>query len=96
MEFILDQLTHVAVLQVKAAEQQAKVVEQQAKIVEQQARTDKRLDRAIRLGVVEARRERKKRRELGDRLTQLAAAQLVTEEKLQRFLESRSGTNGSR
>jgi hypothetical protein len=41
MEFILDQLTHVAVLQVKAAEQQAKVVEQQA-------RTDKRLDRAIR------------------------------------------------
>ena len=56
------------------------------------------LRRAIRLGVREARAERERRRSADDRLdqliTQLAAAQLVTEEKLQRFLESRSHHNG--
>ena len=62
------------------------------------------LRRAIRVGVQEARAERARRRELDERLslaaaaadgklTQLAAAQLVTEEKLQRLLDFRS-TNG--
>jgi hypothetical protein len=110
MEFILEQLAQVAVLQAKAEERQAKAEARQD-------RTDRRLSRAIRLAVEEARRERARRRELEERtekarrelderversraemeeaLTRLAAAQLVTEEKLQRFLESRSGLNGS-
>jgi hypothetical protein len=112
MEFILEQLAHVAVLhakaeerqaeaeerQAKAEERQAKAEERQAKAEEHQERMDRRLSRAIRLAVAEARRERARRRELEDRIeiaiTRLAAAQLVTEEKLQRFLEWRSGTNG--
>ena len=65
-------------------------------------RTDARLDRAIRLVVREARNERVKRRELDEKLTQLAAAQVVTEEKMQTlqasvqaFIDSmRSGGNG--
>jgi hypothetical protein len=91
MEFILEQLAHVTVLQAKAEERQE--------------RMDRRLSRAIRLAVEEARRERARRRELDERvdrsrsemeeaIARLAAAQLVTEEKLQRFLEGRTGTNG--
>jgi len=48
------------------------------------------LRHAVRLSIQEGRAERGKRRELDEKITQLAAAQLVTEEKLQRFLE-RSG-----
>jgi len=87
MEFILDQVAQITVLQ---------------------ARTDRRLDRAIRLAVQEARQERKRRKEMDQRIaylteraaeadekiTQLAAAQLVTEEKLQRWIEERRGKNG--
>jgi hypothetical protein len=58
------------------------------------------LRHAARLAIQEAQAERRKRRELDEKITQLAAAQLVTEEKqqrteemLQRFLEGRS-TNG--
>jgi hypothetical protein len=63
------------------------------------ARIDRALRYAIRLGVREARAERRRRRESGERLddliTKLAAAQLVTEEKLQGLIESlRGGTNG--
>ena len=57
---------------------------------------DARLDRALRDSIREARNERRKRRELDDKITQLAAAQLVTEEKLQRLIEERRrGGNGS-
>jgi hypothetical protein len=42
---------------------------------------DRMLRRAIRDSVREARNERVKRRELDDKITQLAAAQLVSEEK---------------
>jgi hypothetical protein len=105
MEFILEQLAHVAVLQAKAEERQtqseerqARAEERQAKAEERQERMDRRLSRGIRLAVEEARRERARHRELEDRMeqaiTRLAAAQLVTEEKLQRFLEWRNGTNG--
>jgi hypothetical protein len=56
--------------------------------------------RAFVMGVREARNERRRRRELDEKfdqkITQLAAAQLITEEKLQAFLESmRRGGNGS-
>ena len=60
-------------------------------------RIDARLNRALRDSVREARNERAKRRELDDKITQLAAAQLVTEEKLQRLIdERRLGGNGNR
>lgn len=51
-------------------------------------RIDARLDRAVRLSMREARSERIKRRELDENITQLAAAQLVTEEKLQGLIEA--------
>jgi len=53
---------------------------------------DARIRRSIRLAVQEARAERRKRRELD---AKLSAAQLITEEKLQRFIDSlRQGGNG--
>jgi hypothetical protein len=62
-------------------------------------RTDARLDRAVRLAVQEARAERARRRkanaEFDEKMTQLAAAQLVTDEKLQGLIDSlRRGGNG--
>jgi hypothetical protein len=54
------------------------------------------LRHAVRLAVQEARAERRSRKELDDTITQLSAAQLVTGEKLQSFIDSlRRGTNGS-
>jgi hypothetical protein len=59
------------------------------------------LRRAIRDGIREARNERARRQrasaEIDDRITKLAAAQLITEEKLQRLIERderRYGGNG--
>ena len=55
------------------------------------------LRHAVRLAVREARNERRKRRELDDKIAQLAAAQLVTEEKLKEvpeIEERRFGGNG--
>jgi hypothetical protein len=51
-------------------------------------RTDKRLDRFVQLAVKEALSQRKRSRILDDKITKLAAAQIVTEEKLQRFISS--------
>ena len=67
--------------------------------VKQGERTDARLNRAITLAVREARAERARRSkantEFDDKMTQLAAAQLVTEEKLQGLIDSlRRGGNG--
>lgn len=63
---------------------------------------DARLNRAIRLSVQDARAQRKRNQEFDEKMTQLSAAQLVTEEKmqvteekLQRFIDSmQRGTNG--
>jgi hypothetical protein len=58
-------------------------------------RVSERLDRAVHLSVREARNERNKRRELDEKMTQLAAAQVVTEEKLQGLIEAlKRGGNG--
>ena len=61
-------------------------------------KTDDVLRRAICLAAREARGERERRRIADERLdqmfTRLAAVQAVTEEKLQRFLESRTHHNG--
>ena len=47
------------------------------------------------LGVKEARSQRKRVREIDESITRLAAAQLVTEEKLQQFISSlKRGPNG--
>jgi len=47
------------------------------------------------LGVEEARNQRKRIREIDESITRLAAAQLVTEEKLQQFISSlKGGPNG--
>ena len=67
-------------------------------------RTDARLDRAIRLAVREARAERRKRRELGGSISELAASHLQTQEALRdlkatvdRFIQSlERGGNGHR
>ena len=46
------------------------------------------LRRAFSMGVREVRNERRRRQELDGKITQLASAQLVTEEKLQRLIDS--------
>ena len=54
------------------------------------------LRRAFALGVQEARNERRRSAALDEKITQLAAAQLITEEKLQAFIDSlRRGANGN-
>jgi hypothetical protein len=54
------------------------------------------LRRAFSMGVREARNERRRGQELDGKITQLAAAQLVTEEKLQRLIDSIGrGGNGN-
>jgi hypothetical protein len=62
------------------------------------AALDQQLRRAIRLNVQEVRAERKRRAAaiaiIDEKITQLAAAQLITEEKLQRYLQNRGGGNG--
>jgi hypothetical protein len=75
-------------------------------IATNQNRTDARLDRAVRLSVREARAERARRTkansEFDEKITQLAAAQLVTEDEMrslkasvQAFIDSlRRGGNG--
>jgi hypothetical protein len=66
---------------------------------------DRRLDRAIRFVLEEARQKRKRPKEMdeildrraseaSEKTTQLAAAQLVTEEKLQRLIDECPGGNG--
>ena len=87
-------------------EQQAKTEAILTKMAERQDRTDAKLDRAILLAVREARTERWKRREMDarwdEKMTQLAAAQLVTEEKVQKLSDKidaivelrRNGGNG--
>jgi hypothetical protein len=53
------------------------------------------LRRGIRLSVEEQRRERVRRQALDDGITKLAAAQVITEEKLQKLIDSlrRNGNN---
>ena len=94
MEFILNS-------QAKAEVQMAKIreaaAEAQARADERMTRIDQTLRRAIRVGVREARNARVRDRLLDEKITQLAAAQVVTEEKLQSFIESlRQGRNGGR
>ena len=100
MEFILSS-------QANAEVQMAKIREAQTRAESEMAAIRETMRRALRLGVQEARNERRKRREADERLdekiTQLAASHLLTEEvvrnlgkKIDAFIESmrRSG-NGT-
>jgi hypothetical protein len=102
VEFILEQQAQAEVHRTRTEANLSRLSDGLAQRDRLGARTDARLDRAIRLGVQEARNERRKRRELDEKLTQLAAAQLVTEEKVQRLSDKidaivdlrRNGGNG--
>ena len=80
IEFILDQQAKFEVMHQKSEEMHQNSLALHAK-------TEAALRRAIMLGVREARNERQRRRELGEafdqKMTQLAAAQLITEEKFE-------------
>ena len=59
------------------------------------ARVERNLQRWAALGVTEGRRQRKRAAEIDESITRLASAQLVTEEKLQRFISTFGrGRNG--
>ena len=103
MQFILEHQAQAEVQMARMREAQERMRQAQE---QSSARHDKEmaeirqvLRRAIRLGVQEARNERKRRQEMDARLS---AAQLLTEEKLQRleaeidsFLKGLRGGNGS-
>jgi hypothetical protein len=76
-------------------EQQARTEAALARMAEREDNTEALLRRAIRAGVEEVRRQRVRSRRLDEKITQLAAAQVVTEEKLQGLIDSiRQGGNG--
>jgi hypothetical protein len=106
IEFILDQQARLEVMQQKSQEMHQVSEAMHAKSAAMHEKTEATLRRAIALGVREARNERQHRRELGEafdqKMTQLAAAQLITEErfellgqKLDNLTDAlRRGTNG--
>jgi|SRR5450432_570140 len=65
----------------------------QEKLEANQEKTERILRRAIRLSVLDARRQRTRNAEFGLIMAQITAAQLVNEELLKRFLER--GGNGT-
>ena len=60
-------------------------------------RVERNLGRWAALGIKEARSQRKRAQEIDESITRLASAQLVTEEKLQRFISTLGrGRNGGK
>jgi len=99
IEFILTQQAKTEERAAKSEDRMARIESGLAKTERGLARTDRLLQRAIRAGVQEARAERRRRLELTaafeEKMTQLSAAQLITEEKLQGLIEAlRLGSNG--
>ncbi len=92
VEFIVETLARVTSRLDVVGERLEALTERMDRAEGRASRTDARLDRAIRLAVQEARNERKKRQEMearwAEKMTQLAAAQLITEEKTQQLDES--------
>jgi hypothetical protein len=80
----------------RQAEAEKRHVEAEKRHDEALARIDRRLDRAIRLGVQDARRQRQRNLEFDEKMTQLAAAQVVTEEKLQGLIDALRGRGNGR
>jgi chromosome segregation ATPase len=91
MEFIVDQLAKTTAGIEELRERMNQFQANLERMQEQAARTDARLDKAVALGIRELRNERRRRQELDarfdEKITQLASAQLITEEKLQRLEE---------
>jgi hypothetical protein len=71
---------------------QSKLQASQERLEASQQKTERTLRRAIRLSVLDARRQRARNAEFDLKMTQIAAVQLVNEELLKRFLER--GGNG--
>ena len=84
MEFILEQRSQTEVNLKELSQRQFEIRNE--------------LRRAVRLGIKEARQERARRRELASEvdaaITKLAAAQLITEERLQAYFASLKSGNG--
>ena len=91
-------LAETAALNAETAALSSRAEEGLRRLEESQRRTDATLRRDIGLAVREARNERERRRIADEHsqalIDQLTAAQLVTEEKLKLFLESRTRHNG--
>jgi hypothetical protein len=99
MEFILSRQADAEVAMARLREAHEKTEAVVASLGEERKKTEVTLRRAIRLGVQEARNERKRRQDMDkawdEKITQLAAVQLVTEQKLQGFIDSlQRGGNG--
>jgi hypothetical protein len=90
IEAIIEQQANITLRQLEAEERSDRAHAQHDLEI---AEIRSELRHAVRLSILESRTERKKRQELDEKITQLAAAQLVTEALLQAFLK-RSG-NGS-
>ena len=97
MEFIVESQARADAQIEKILASQARGDVQMEELRVSQRKTEETLRRAIRLAVREARNEREKRRELDEKMTQLAAAHLLTEEALRAYLRSlKPGGNGGR
>ena len=81
-------------------EEHDRTVVEHKRMTDENARDLRAANQTLRRAIAGATRgacaERRKRRELDDKITQLSSAQLVTEEKLERFIDSlRRGGNGT-
>jgi hypothetical protein len=99
MEFALERQAAFEAQMAAIDQQLAEVANRQAESERRSAETNAILRRAIRLGVEEARLERKKRRELDTKLSTALASLAVAQEETQRSLKAyfdslKKSTNG--
>ena len=92
MEFLLGQQARFEALMFHLADRAADMEDRHDR---EMSEIRSALSRAVRAGIEEQRRERVRRNELDGKITQLAAAQVVTEEKLQKLLDGLSKKNGT-
>jgi hypothetical protein len=95
MEFILEQQAQTAV---NLKELSLRMNEHQIEAAKETAALKADLRRAVRLGIAGARMERRRRQELASevdaQITKLAAAQLITEERMQAYFAWVKSVNG--
>jgi hypothetical protein len=95
MEFILEQQAQTAV---NLKELSLRMNEHQIEAAKETAALKADLRRAVRLGIAGARMERRRRQELASevdaQITKLAAAQLITEERMQAYFAWVKSGNG--
>lgn len=85
IEFLLEHQAALEVLMEELAGRSAEMDERHDRL-SLELRNDFR--RAVRMSIEEQRRERARRADLDGKITQLAAAQVVTEEKLQALIDA--------